>query len=218
MSEPASKEPVVPPVVEKPIADKPAETGTPPVVETTVPPAETDPAKAAASAAKPAVETPAVVPEKYDLKIPENSLLDPASIEAVSLFAKENKLTNAQAQVILEREHGAAQAGVEAFKTRADAISQQWLKESMADKVIGGDKFKETALLANDALEKLFPGLEIKKIMDVSGLGNHPTVLKGFAEIGRMLRDPKLHPSGSTPPARPPMKDRMYDNTTSQKS
>ncbi len=173
-----------------------------------------DPAAKADDPAKPAANEP-VVPEKYDLKIPENSLLDAAHVDAVSSFAKENKLTNEQAQVILEREHNAAQAGVDAFKNKGQQLSEKWLEQAQADKEIGGDNFKTTVALAKSALDKLFPSMEINQIMNDSGLGNHPAVLKGFAQIGKMLANDKMHQPGAQPAPKLPMTKRLYDNPTS---
>src|SRR5688572_20896218 len=48
-----------------------------------------------------------VVPEKYDLKLPEGSLLEAAQMEKISAYAKEKGLSNEQAQELLERENDA---------------------------------------------------------------------------------------------------------------
>ena len=209
----------------KPVEPVPADPAKPAEPVTPVPaePVKT-PEPEHAKPAEPAQADPAKPAEeiKYELKIPENSILDAAVVEQVSLFAKENKLSNEQAQAILERENSAAQAGLEAehskMKERVESFKAKCLEDSKADPEIGGDKFKETALLANDALDKLFPGDEIRKIMDDSGLGNHPTVLKGFAKIGRMLQDPKIHQPGTAPAPKTSMTSRLYDNPTSPKS
>jgi hypothetical protein len=46
-----------------------------------------------------------VVPEKYDLKLPEASLLDASHVEKLTAFAKERGLSNDEAQALLEREN-----------------------------------------------------------------------------------------------------------------
>lgn len=159
-----------------------------------------------------------VVPEKYDLKKPENSLLSDAHLEALAAHAKEQGLSQEQAQTLLERDESAAQAGVQAMQDRAAQLSKQWLDQAKADPEIGGDKFEESVTLANRALEELFPGIEIRKFMDASGFGNHPSILKGFTKIGKMLQPEKIVQATSQPPARPPMEKRLYDHPTSQKN
>lgn len=121
------------------------------------------------------------------------------SASTLFAYARENNLSNEQTQKLLDRENDAAQAGVDAMKSKAKALSEAWLKEAQADKEIGGEKFKETVSLANDALEKLFPGVEIKKFMDETGFGNNPAVLKGFRRIGEMLKNDTFHKSGAQP-------------------
>jgi len=196
---------------------EPAKPADPPVVDPAKPdakPAEAKPVEAAKPADKPAEP---VVPEKYDLKIPEKSVLSAEHVQKVEAFAKEAKLTNEQAQVLLQRESDAAQVGIDSLHNEAKTKAAQWLKDAQADKEIGGERFAETVDSANHALEALFPGIEIRKIMDTSGLGNHPTVLKGFAKIGAMLKNDKIHPTGNPPPQKPPLTQRLYDNPTSPK-
>ncbi len=170
-------------------------------------PKATDPA-----AAKP------VVPDKYELKLPENSPLNASHLDALASLAKEQGLSQAQAQAMLERDSASATAGVEFMRAKAEQMSKQWLEEAKADPDFGGAKFEENVSLASRALDELFPGVEIRKFMDVSGLGNHPSMLKGFAKIGRMLHPEKIIGNGAQPPDRAPLKHRMYDHPTSPKT
>ena len=71
----------------------------PPVVPAapSVPPAQTPPAEPPKSApASPAK----IVPEKYDLKIPDGALITPADVERIATFAKERGLSNEEAQAV----------------------------------------------------------------------------------------------------------------------
>lgn len=168
-------------------------------------------------------DKPAGVPEKYDLKVPENSLLSAAHVEAISNFAKEKGFTNEQAQVLLERENSAAQAGVESMNQKAKQLGAQWLNEAKADKEIGGEKFAENVMTANSALDALFPGVEIRKFMDQTGLGNNPVVLKGFVKIGNMLKNDTIHRPTTQPVPKTSIAKqddtikKMYDHPTSPK-
>src|SRR3972149_1235780 len=75
------------------------------------PAAEGAPSPAVAAAAAPTEEKPVaekpVVPQKYELKLPEGSQLDQARIDSLSAYAKEKGLSNEQAQAILDRESDA---------------------------------------------------------------------------------------------------------------
>jgi len=210
-----------------PAEAKPAEVVTPPPVQ--------DPAKAPDGATpdpKPAEGAPPVVeppkpddtsqskpdgaPAAIELKVPENSLLSQAHIDALKSYAKEKGLTNEQAQVHLEREHNAVKVGIEVMNQKAQAQSKAWLAEAQADKEIGGDKFAENVETANHALDTLFPGMDIRKFMDTTGFGNHPTILKGFVKIGKMLQPDKFNQPKGTPPIKKDAVKTMYDHPTSQ--
>ncbi len=206
-------------------APKPEATQTPEVKQQAAPPAETKPIE---SDSKPAVEvkpdeqTPSeelnVVPEKYDLKLPENSALDPSYIEELSAWAKEMKLSNEDAQSILERDSGLAQKGVDALTLKAQEQSQKWAAEAKLDKDIGGAKFEESVNKSHEALRTLFPNTDFKEFLDKTGLGNNPAVIKGFVQIWQMLNPNKIYTQTNQPPARPTRESRIYDHPTSPKN
>ncbi len=155
-------------------------------------------------------------PDKYVLKVPENSHLSDAHVESLKAYAKEKGMTNDAAQSLLEREHNASKASIDSITQKAELQSQAWLKEAKADKEIGGDNFPKTVELANHALNSLFPGSEIRAFMDATGFGNNPVVLRGFAKIGKMLTPGSIvQPNGQPPPKKDPAKT-MYDHPSSQ--
>lgn len=206
------------PAATAPVDGKPADAVTPP------------PAAAAAvtAEAEKKVETPAevkppeaakVVPEKYELKVPEGSLLGASRVEKISEFAKQNKLSNDEAQAIVEREHLAVNEHMAHLNTQLETQKTQWLEESKNDPAIGGEKFAENVALASRALEHLFPDTGIKKFMDDTGLGNNPRILKGFIQMGQMLQNDKiLSPPSGQPPAKSDPIKKMYDHPTSPQS
>lgn len=212
---------VITPPANPPAATPPANTVVPPAnpadaVPPVVPPV--DGAKPPAEVIPPDDKSKeaAGAPDKYDLKVPENSLLSDAHVETLKAYAKEKGLNNTEAQALLERENNAGKASIESIQQRAELQSQAWLKEAKADKEIGGDKFAQTVELANHALNTLFPDPEMRKFMDASGLGNKASVLKGFAAIGKLMKpDSMVQPNGNPPPKKDPVKT-MYDHPTSQ--
>lgn len=157
-----------------------------------------------------------VAPEKYDLKLPENSELPDSVVEDVEAFAKENGLSNEAAQKMLDREADVRQAGIKALEEQARDQARAWLKEAKADPEIGGDKWNESVELADHALDQLFPGMDIRQFMNQTGLGNNPTIIKGFKKIGEMLKPEKIDPA--TKPFGPNKSklDRFYDHPTSK--
>lgn len=159
---------------------------------------------------KPTVE-PAkpVVPEKYDLKLPEGSPLDKSVVESVSSFAKEKKLSNEQAQAVLEREHDAVVGYVKNQEAQVATMSEQWKQEVLSHPVYGGPKAKETAELARRFLDKHgTPGM--KKFAE-GAFGNHPDLVITLANAGRLMREDRfVDPSNGGQPPEKSLFARMY--------
>lgn len=136
-------------------------------------------------------EQKVVVPEKYELKMPEGSLLDPSRIEQIAQFAKEQEMSNEEAQGVLEAEHEAVASFVEGQQAAFEKQTQAWFEECQNDKDVGGAAFKENAEVAKRAIDYLFDA-ETKKILNETGWGNHPSLFKGFVRLGRMLKEDNL--------------------------
>lgn len=184
-------------------------------------------AAAAALAAKPGepvkpaeVITPPVkpvVPEKYDLKLPEGSQLQADQVEKIATFAKERGLSNDQAQAVLQRDHEAQVSFMEANKPGGkdwETRVSNWEKAALADKEIGGS---EEALKANAehgrrVLQKFFPETVSKYLVD-SGFGSHPDVIRGLSKLGKMMADDTLVLPGGGAGNKQPIENIFYPPT-----
>lgn len=145
-----------------------------------------------------------------DLKLPDNSALDPKVVDEVVSFAKEQNLTQAQAQAILERENKAYAAYEQVQKDKLEEISNgRWQKEMQEDKEIGGEKFKENVDLAFKAFSK-FSTPEFTEIMRSTGLGNHPELNRVFLRIGKAMGNDKILFPEPTQPKPSSIPDRLY--------
>ncbi len=155
-------------------------------------------------------------PEKYDLKPPQDSKLEPKDVDAIAEFAKANKLPANVAQAILERTSADREAYVEGLRNQVQEEQKQWLDEIVKDPEIGGDaeKAAKTAELVKRVHAKFAPP-EFAKIMDETGYGNNPGYVKMIARILKAanFKEDTLVVNG-TPPG-PPPKDpakAMYPN------
>ena len=157
---------------------------------------------------KPAAKAEEVLPEKYELKLPEGSKLPETHLEEISSFAKEKKLSNEVAQALLEREHsviaGYEQAQLAGLRQKAES----WLNDVRNDKELGGDNFNQTAEYAKRAVEH-FGDDQIKQAFDASGMGNHPAFVKMFSKIGKLIADDKFV-SGNSDGASSDKMDMLY--------
>lgn len=174
-----------------------AAAGAPPPKEGTPPPA------AAADSGKP------VVPEKYDLKIPKDSLLKEGAIQRISDFAKSKGLTNEQAQSLLENEDSAIKSFNDGLIENHNKTVEGWVDTVKADKEIGGDGYAKNVELASRVAKK-FGDEEFLKDLTKSGYGNHPGLVKMMVRIGKAMSEDQLVIGGSAPKAKVPLEDKLY--------
>lgn len=133
------------------------------------------------------------VPEKYEVKLPEGALFDQAHAEMIAQKAKEIGLSPEHAQALVDREHQILKDIEQKHDEGHKARMQEWVSQAKADKEIGGDdtKFKENVEIASRGLKK-FTTPEFAKILDDSGFGNHPELLRVFYRIGKELANDKM--------------------------
>jgi hypothetical protein len=131
------------------------------------------------------------VPEKYDFKLDDGSLLDAAYVEQFSQFAKEKKLTQDQAQEFLQREAQALNTFVAKQQQEFEKVQAEWVNQIKNDSEIGGEKFNQSIELAHRAL-KQFASDSFLKELETTGYGNHPELVRVFAKIGNMIKEDKM--------------------------
>lgn len=134
-------------------------------------------------AAEPAAAVGA--PEVYDFKAAEGKEFDSNVISAFSDAARELNLTQEAAQKMLDKMAPA----LEARQTeQVEAVRNAWAESSKADKEFGGEKISENMGIAQKALEK-FGTQELRTLLEESGLGNHPEVIRFMFRAGKALSE-----------------------------
>ena len=68
-----------------------------------------------------------------------------------------------------------------------------------ADKDIGGDKLAENLSVARKALET-FGTPELRDVLNATGFGNHPAVIKAFYKIGQAISEDRFVTGGAKGP------------------
>jgi len=135
-------------------------------------------------------------PETYDLKLPKDSLLDKSAVDEIAEFAKEQGLSNEQAQKLLERENNVVKDYADAQITELKEKSEQWVEDVKNDKELGGEDFNKNVEIAHRALEK-FGSKQLKETLENTGLGNHPELIRAFSRIGKAMSDDSFVRPGS---------------------
>jgi len=147
-------------------------------------------------------EAAAEVPEAYELKVTskddegkdvEVEIDTELLAEATPIF-KDLKLSNEQANALaplalkVQERFAAQQADAH------EALKTDWAKEVKADPDIGGKNWKETEALVARALDTFGAPSQLddagnetnpfRKLLNDTGLGNHPVMVRMFREIG----------------------------------
>lgn len=138
----------------------------------------------------------------YEFKMPEGIELDQDAAQEFTAWAKEQGLKPEQAQKV-------ADIGAKMMQKQAEMHAQTvsaWVEQVRADKEIGGDKLEENLAYARAAIDA-FGSPELKEILNASGLGNHPAVVKAFIQAGKRIAPDTFvagnrSPSGDRDPAK----------------
>jgi len=156
----------------------------------------TDPATDPAKVEDPAPE-PEITADSYTFQMPEGMEIDAEIGAQFKEFAASKKLTNEEAQQLLDLSTKAQEKQAEAFR----ATQAEWVNQAKADKDFGGAKFDENLAVANKALDA-FGTPELKTLLRTSGFGNHPEVIRAFVNVGKAVGEDKLVVRSTlTPPA-----------------
>lgn len=150
-----------------------------------------------------------VEPIKFDLKLPKDSQLDPAYVDKIEAEAKAEGLSNEQAQARLERDNQLRTEVLNQQQMSMKAQSEKWVEELKADKDFGGEQFKENVSMAKRALDR-FADPAFRKILDDTGLGNNPHLVRAFARIGKQMAPDKLVIGSTGSTGKPSRESKLY--------
>jgi hypothetical protein len=149
------------------------------------------PADAQGAATPPAAPPQATAPtDDYSFTVPEGKALDSEVTEQFTTLAREAKLPKEHAQKVVDM--GVALADKWAAQQQ-QAVKEQvagWAREAYADPEIGNGN--DEALVKTMAVAKVglkeFASPELVDLLNLSGLGNHPAVIKHFLALGKQAQ------------------------------
>lgn len=127
--------------------------------------------------------TPAApaVPDRYELRLPDQSPLDQTDIDALTTMAKTRGWTNEDAQAALTDMHTSLVAQRRTFRTELEA-----------DREVGGAQLEGTQLQARRVLDRFLPasdpdGARLRTAINKSGYGDWLPLAKLLARIGKAM-------------------------------
>jgi hypothetical protein len=141
-------------------------------------------------------------PEQYEFQAPEGMELDQDALAQVEPVFRELGLNNEQAQKVLDAHMNHMASFQQQQEQQRQQQVEQWANEVRQDPDIGGDKLDENLATARKALDT-FASEGFQKLLDQTGLGNHPDVVKTFHAIGQKVSEDNLV-TGDSPGNEPP--------------
>lgn len=156
--------------------------------------------------------------EYKDFTIPEDIKVDAAQLEWVKTFASERKMSQEDAQALLDK-------GVEMQHKNLDFWNETkkgWREAVEKDPVLGGHNLSTSVKTADEIVTK-FAGTpaELAEMQDdlvLLGLGNKKSFIRFCNNIARATKDDKMSGnSGNTVTKSADLAERMYPNMASEK-
>lgn len=136
--------------------------------------------------------------QAYDLKLPENSPLDATHLDEVKAMAKELGLSQEAAQKLVERDNALLSKSQQQTQAMMSEAVARWADDAKADKEIGGANLQASITDAKTALDK-FGTPEFKNMLNQSGVGNHPELIRLLSKVGKAMREDKMITGSSKP-------------------
>ena len=178
-------------------SDEKQSDSSPETIEATTPTESTESAAANNETEGNAEETESEVasaPETYEVfELPENFDMNEETLGEYHTFAKENNLTQEQAQRGVDMVAQMKQAEMNQW------VEQQksWVDDAKSDTEFGGDKFEQSISVAVKARDS-FGTPEFNEMLDSSGLGNHPEMIRFLSRVGKQISEDGVVVGGSS--------------------
>jgi hypothetical protein len=133
-------------------------------------------------------DAPPVVPEKYDIKVPDGITLDEKLVSEFTNVAKELKLTNEQAQKLVDLQTKGALDHAQKITSDYNSTVESWKKETL-EKL--GPKHGEEIGYANKFLDK-FANSETRQLLIDTGLANNYNIMNTLIKAGKAIAEDRL--------------------------
>lgn len=136
-------------------------------------------------------------PETYaDFATPEGVTLDPVVGAEFKTLAKELNLSQEKAQKVADLGAKMTAKLVADQTTAIKAAHTEWVGQTKTDAEFGGDKLAENLAVAQKAFAA-FGTPALKSLLDKTGLGDHPEIVRAFYRAGKTLSEDNFVPAGT---------------------
>jgi hypothetical protein len=129
--------------------------------------------------------------DDLELSLSEDSLLSDDDLEGIRDFAEEHGLSKEAAQAVLQEKERLLKGWRDGIENAIDQRTNEFLEMSKKDQEIGGEGLAKNAERAKRAIQE-FGSDELVSILNNSGYGNHPEIIRVFSKIGKLIEDDSI--------------------------
>ena len=152
----------------------------------------------------------------FEYEFPEGVELDGEVMDEFKELAKSNGLDNDAAKKFADLGAKMSQRWASKQADQILEVRNQWADQAKHDSEFGGDKLQESLSVAKKAMDTFGSG-ELNKLLEETGLGNHPEIIRAFVKAGKAISEDSLVKGSQTKQENVPFKQRaanvLYGNT-----
>lgn len=149
-------------------------------------------------------------PESYaDFTVAEGITMHADLLDGFKGLAKELGLSQESAQKLIDLQAKVELASAEATQAALVEQSQQWAADTKADPEIGGANYDANVQTALKAVHA-FASPELVQLLNDSGLGNHPAMVKAFLRIGKAISEDSIVLPGTQHGGQKSIEERLW--------
>lgn len=126
--------------------------------------------------------------EELKLTLPEGMAADSEAVTEFTGIAKELGLKSEGAQKLMDLYIKNSNAILENIRESHGQQVQRWLADAKADKEYGGANYEANVKIAMKAMAR-FGGPELKAVLNATGLGNNPELIRAFYRAGKAISE-----------------------------
>lgn len=138
----------------------------------------------------------APVPAAIELKFPDGFKPDTELVGQYKELARAAGLDNAKAQGLFDLYTGAEVARAQQLQQQAEQQQKDWVEGVKKDKDLGGVHYEATRANAQKAIAQ-FASPQLRELLDSTGLGDHPELVRAWAAIGKALGEDTAGQTGA---------------------
>jgi hypothetical protein len=145
-----------------------------------------------------------VAPEELEFTVPEGMEVNEPLMGEFKDLAKELGITQEVGQKLIDLQTAHEQKRADESTQAWNDMQATWVNDAKADKEYGGTEMNANLAVAKKTIDQ-FGTPELKEMLDFTGAGNHPEIIRLFYRVGKAISDDNL--VMGTNPAAPAQRD-----------